>query len=107
MPKLAGGRILSARPRLPRHIGHTSGIRYGTRRIVRSPVGGVVGGAGGTVKSGIGTGGAASVFEILFASIFLADMGDVLGRVCLLNTPIAIDQHFGQSIYKNKVSEYD
>lgn len=47
-------------------------------------MGGVVGaGAGGTVKSGIGTGGAGatSLFEIIFASIFLADMGDVLEAV--------------------------
>ena len=82
MPKLPGrGGIVAARPRPPRHIG-PNGVRYRTRRVVRAPVGGVVGaGAGGTVKSGIGTGGAASLFEILFASVFLADMGDVLEAV--------------------------
>ena len=85
MPRLPGGRggiVAAARPRPPRHIG-SSGVRLRTRRVVRAPVGGVVGaGAGGTVKSGIGTGGAAgSLFEILFASVFLADMGDVLEAV--------------------------
>ena len=82
MPKLPGrGGIVAARPRPLRHIG-PNGVRHRTRRVVRAPVGGVVGaGAGGTVKSGIGTGGAASLFEILFASVFLADMGDVLEAV--------------------------
>ena len=85
MPKLAGaGGIVAARPRPPRHIG-PSGVRLRRlRRVVRAaPVGGVVGaGAGGTVKSGIGSGGAtASLFEVLFASVFLADMGEVLEAV--------------------------
>ena len=85
MPKLSGpGGIVAARPRPPRHIG-PSGVRLRRpRRVVRAaPVGGVVGaGAGGTVKSGIGSGGAtASLFEVLFASVFLADMGEVLEAV--------------------------